>query len=862
MNKDFTTNQWHARSTDDAIEELETRHDGLTHDEAAERLAAYGENIAGTAEQRSRLVRLAAQFHNILIYLLIAAAVITAVLGHWIDTAVIALVVIINALIGYIQEGKAESAMDAIRSMLAPEAMVRRNGQRETIKAAEVVPGDILILEPGGRISADVRIATARGLSIDESALTGESVPVEKTTAEVEADAALGDRHGMAYAGTLVASGEGAGVVVATADKTELGQVTEMLAGVENVTTPLLRRLNRLGKQLSVIILAASAITAMAGVVLHDASAVEMFMAAVGLAVAAIPEGLPAIMTITLALGVQRLASRNAIIRRLPAVETLGSISLICSDKTGTLTRNEMTVQEVATANGSDERLGEAVSLCSDASKNSGDPMETALLVYAEEVGVDPSALRKAHPRLDGIPFDSAHRYMASLHEIDGELRLLVKGAPEAVVPRCQGIDEEEWHDKATHMAERGLRLLAVAERTLPSDTQNFKLDLDHEPEDLTLLGLVAIIDPPRDEAIEAVAACHRAGIRVKMITGDHSLTAAAIGQQLGLEDTGPGVTGNELDALDDQAFAAKADEASVFARVSPAHKLRLVEALQANGEIVAMTGDGVNDAPALKRADVGVAMGQQGTDAAREASEVVLADDNFATIAAAIREGRVIYDNIVKSILFMLPTNAAQSLILVTAVFVGLTLPITPPQILWVNMITAVTLALALAFEPAEEGVMSRNPRATDAPLIPKGLGSRLILVALAILTGAMGVFLWERAAGVDIAQARTLAVNTLVLAQVWYLFSARRLHQSSLNVSGLFGNRYVPMAGGVIILAQLAFTYLPPMQFLFDTRALGMREWLVALCVSLPVVAVAEGHKWWQRKRLPAPESNAEQP
>ena len=363
----------------------------------------------------------------------------------------------------------------------------------------------------------------------------------------------------------------------------------------------------------------------------------------------------------------------------------------------------------------------------------------------------------------------------------------------------------------------------------------------------------------PTDDIFYLTNGCYLTGFTFRDF---EALTAAAIGQQLGLEDTGPGVTGNELDALDDQAFAAKADEASVFARVSPAHKLRLVEALQANGEIVAMTGDGVNDAPALKRADVGVAMGQQGTDAAREASEVVLADDNFATIAAAIREGRVIYDNIVKSILFMLPTNAAQSLILVTAVFVGLTLPITPPQILWVNMITAVTLALALAFEPAEEGVMSRNPRATDAPLIPKGLGSRLILVALAILTGAMGVFLWERAAGVDIAQARTLAVNTLVLAQVWYLFSARRLHQSSLNVSGLFGNRYVPMAGGVIILAQLAFTYLPPMQFLFDTRALGMREWLVALCVSLPVVAVAEGHKWWQRKRLPAPESNAEQP
>lgn len=869
MEKKTDRVQWHAHSAEKAIEHLDTRHDGLTHDEAADRLKQYGRNVAAAPAQRGWLARLAAQFHNILIYVLIAAALVTAALGHWIDTAVIALVVIINALIGFIQEGKAESAMDAIRNMLAPEATVRRNGQRETISAAEVVPGDILILEPGGRISADVRIATARGLSIDESALTGESVPVEKTGAQVDSEAALGDRHGMAYAGTLVATGEGTGIVVATADRTELGQVTEMLASVENVTTPLLRRLNRLGKQLSVIILAVSAITAVAGVVLHGFSAVEMFMAAVGLAVAAIPEGLPAIMTITLALGVQRLARRNAIIRRLPAVETLGSITVICSDKTGTLTRNEMTVQEVAIANGSEQRLGEAVSLCNDAAvrvndddslKISGDPMEAALLVYAQTLGLDPNALRQAHPRLEGIPFDSTHRYMASLHAINGEHRLVVKGAPEAVVPRCQGIDEDAWHKKAEAMAERGLRLLAVAERIVSLD--DFKMDLDHQPENLTLLGLVAIIDPPREEAIKAVAACRRAGIRVKMITGDHAHTAAAIGQQLGLEDTGRGVTGVELDALSDADFSAKAGQASVFARVSPAHKLRLVKALQASGEIVAMTGDGVNDAPALKRADVGVAMGQQGTDAAREASEVVLADDNFATIAAAIREGRVIYDNIVKSILFMLPTNAAQSLILVAAVFIGLTLPITPPQILWVNMITAVTLALALAFEPAEEGVMERAPRAADGPLIPKGMGSRLILVACTMVIGTMAIFLWERSQGAELAEARTLAVNTLVLFEVWYLFSARRLHQSSFNLSGVLGNRYVPMAGVFIILAQIALTYAPPMQFLFDTHSLGVREWIFAILVSLPVIAVAEGHKWWQRKRLPAPETGNGQP
>ncbi len=877
-----STPAWHALPPEDVLEQLDADSEGLSDEAAEARLEEYGENRQRPPERRSGWMRFLSQFRNLLIYLLIAAAVVTAILGQWIDTVVIVAVVLINALIGYIQEGKAESAMEAIREMLSPEAVVRRNGTRRTIDATGVVPGDVLVLEPGDKVTADVRLLSCRNLSVDESALTGESVPVSKLTDTVDEGASLGDRHSMAFAGTVVASGEGKGVVVATGERTQLGQVTEMLSTVESVKTPLLRHLDRLGKMLSVIIVMAGLFTALAGVLLHGFTAVEMLMAAVGLAVAAIPEGLPAIVTITLALGVQRLAARNAIVRKLPAVETLGAVTVICSDKTGTLTRNEMTAQELLLADGvhsledagQDDQLAEvqdriarAVSLCSEASVHeredgetviSGDPMEAALLGFAEQRGVDIDSLRQSAPRQDGIPFDSAHRYMATVNDIDGESWLLVKGAPEAVVPRCdhmlaeegtQPLDVEAWHRDAEELAGRGLRLLAIAERQL--DGESVDLHDGDGPQSLVLLGLVAIIDPPRDEAITAVRACQDAGITVKMITGDHARTAAAIGRQLGLGESERGVTGEDLDQLNDEDFARTARESVVFARVSPEHKLRLVEALQADHEVCAMTGDGVNDAPALKRADVGVSMGKGGTDAARESSAMVLADDNFATIEAAVREGRVIYDNIVKSILFILPTNAAQSLLLVIAVLVGLMLPVTPVQILWVNMVTAVTLALALAFEPPEENVMERSPRATDAPLIPSGLGSRLLLVASVIVVGTLGLFLIERGAGRELAEARTLAVNTLVLAQVWFLFSARRLYASSLNWSGLFGNRYVLLAAAVIIGAQLAFTYAPPLQLLFDTRALGLEAWLLALMVSLPVIFVAEAHKAWHRRR-----------
>jgi calcium-translocating P-type ATPase len=883
---------WHTLDPEEVLEALQTGSAGLDESQIEPRLARFGENRQRQVARRSWLRRLIAQFDNLLIQLLIGAAVITAVIGHWLDAGVIAAVVIINGIIGFIQEGRAEQALEAIRGLLAPEATVRRDNRRQTIDATQLVPGDVVILEPGSKVSADIRLIDARGLAIDESALTGESVPAAKSLGPASAKAGIGDRHCMAYAGTLVTRGEGAGVVVQTGESTALGEVTAMLSQVESVTTPLLRNLARLGRRLATIILGLGAITATAGVLLHGFLVVEMFLAAVALIVAAIPEGLPAIVTITLALGVQRLARRKAIIRRLPAVETLGAVSVICSDKTGTLTLNEMSVRGVLLADGEHrvdaealalepsetgdaapqeivDALTRAVVLCSDADVHtddngaiaiSGDPMEAALLHFAEAQGQSVSALRAQYPRVDGIPFDSAHRFMATRHaptSDEGEQVLMVKGAPEAVVPRCTQVlgadgpaplDEATWHRQAESMAASGLRLLAIARC---ADAGAMRLDEPAEVEGLTLIGLVGIIDPPRDEAIAAVRTCHQAGMAVKMITGDHAVTAAAIGQQLGIGEGQRGITGAELEAMDDDALARCAAEHAVFARVSPEVKLRLVEALQREGAVVAMTGDGVNDAPALKRSDVGVAMGRGGTDAAREAAEIVLTDDNFATIEAAIHEGRVIYDNIVKSIAFLLPTNAAQALLLVVAVLAGWMLPVTPPQILWVNMITAVTLALALAFEPPEDDVMARSPRSPAAPLIARPLLVRILLVALGMVAGTLALFAQELAQGRPLAEARTLAVNTLVLFEIWFLLSSRRLRGGVLSVAGLFGNPRIWLAIGIIVVAQLLLTYLPVMQAVFETRPLEPQAWLLAIAVSLPIVLVAEGHKWLLRRR-----------
>ncbi|MDH3872241.1 MAG: HAD-IC family P-type ATPase, partial [Gammaproteobacteria bacterium] len=729
-----------------------------------------------------------------------------------------------------------------------------------------------------------------KGLQIQEAVLTGESVAVEKQTAAVAEDAVLGDRTSVAYSGTLVTYGQGTGVVVATGVRTEIGRISAMLARVEMLTTPLLRQMAQFARWLTAAIIVIAGATFVFGVLARDYSAAEMFLAAVGLAVAAIPEGLPAIMTITLAIGVQRMARRNAIIRRLPAVETLGSVTVICSDKTGTLTRNEMTVKAVATTSGLFEvsgvgynphggfqlegaeirlrdypilsELTRASLLCNDAALHEregewvlhGDPTEGALLTLGLKAGLDPAFEQQAWPRTDVIPFESEHRFMATLHhDHAGHGFAYVKGAPERLFDMCTHqrsrgedipFDIDYWLHQMDAMARGGQRVLAIASRAAESTHNELKFgDLETG---LTLLGIVGIIDPPREDAIQAVGRCQSAGIQVKMITGDHAVTAVAIGAQMGIGDGERVLTGHEIEAMDDAQLRVAVNHVDVFARSSPEHKLRLVRALQANGHVVAMTGDGVNDAPALKRADVGTAMGQQGTEVAKEAAEMVLADDNFASIAHAVEEGRTVYDNLKKAILFILPTNGGEALTIIAAIALGRSLPITPVQILWVNMITAVTLALALAFEPPEKGVMHRPPRNSHEPLLTGMFIWRIVFVSLILVAGTFGLFIWERDQGADLALARTVAVNTLVMFEIFYLFNSRYICAPVLNRAGLFGNRYALMAVGLLLFFQFCFTYLGPMQTLFGTMAIDAATWLRIVLVASSVLILVELEKY----------------
>ncbi|MFN3414776.1 MAG: cation-transporting P-type ATPase [Caldimonas sp.] len=889
-----TTPAWHAQPAEAVLRAHDTHPDGLTVAEARRRLARHGPNRLVVAPTVHPLWRLARQFHNLLIYVLLAAALVTALMSHWVDTGVILAVVIINAGIGFLQEGKAERALRAIRHMLSPRAVVVREGHAHDVDAAELVPGDVVLLAAGDRLPADVRLLHARNLRIDEAMLTGESVPVDKRIDPVEPRAAVGDRFNMGYAGTLVTQGQARAVVVATGSRTEIGRIGRMLETVETTTTPLLRRMAVFGRWLTLAILGLAGLLFVFGIAVRGGSAEDMFMAAVSLAVAAIPEGLPAVMTITLALGVQRMAERHAVIRRLPAVETLGSVTVICSDKTGTLTRNEMTVQRVVlreavlTVEGAGyapqglwsaqgqgieaddlasrwpvaHRLAQAGVLCNDAGLRevqgqwqlAGDPTEGALLTLAMKAGVDPAVLRRRHPRLDAIPFESEHRYMATLHPDDAGGRFaVVKGAPERVLAMCsheagargesQPLDAAWWQARIDEQAREGRRVLALACRALPA-TQG-RLDVADVEQGLTLLGLVAIIDPPREEAMAAVAQCLQAGIRVKMITGDHGVTASAIAAQLGL---GPGLvamTGPEIEALDDQALREAVRSTDIFARASPEHKLRLVRALQANGEIVAMTGDGVNDAPALKQADVGVAMGRKGTEVAKQAAAMVLADDNFASIAHAVEEGRTVYDNLRKTVTFLLPINGGESLTLLVAVLLGVSLPILPAQILWVNMVSSIALAMVLAFEPREADVMRRPPRAPDEPLLSGFVLWRIALVSTLFLTGIFGMYEWSLAQGHSVETARTVAVNTLVVMEVFYLFSVRYLKAPSFTWQGVQGTPRVLMAVGGVVLLQMAFTYAPWMQALFQTEGLSVTQGLQVIGVGVAVLVLLELEK-----------------
>jgi len=880
--------QAHTMSVAAALAALESRPAGLSAPQARERLARVGPNRLPAPPREGLLKRFFKHFHDLLIYVLIASAGVTALLGHWVDTAVILAVVLVNAVIGFVQEGKAEQALEGIRKMLSAHAQVRRDGDWVQIPAEELVPGDLVRLRSGDRVPADLRLIETVNLRIEESALTGESVPSDKDTAAVAADAGIGDRHGMAYSGTLVAAGRGLGLVAATGPATELGRINRMIAQVQTLETPLTRQMLRFNQVLSVIIVGLALLMLVIGLTVHDYTANEVFLAAIGFAVAAIPEGLPAILTITLALGVQRMAGRNAITRRLNAVETLGSVTVICSDKTGTLTCNEMTARHVVTCAGSYEASGtgyapageirlaggaatlaeypdlraliEVAAIANDARvacedgqwKVTGEPTEGALRTLADKAGFDACG----YQRLAVVPFESDTKLMAILAATpDGARHILLKGAPDRLLERCgsqlgaagvpEPIDPAFWEERIEALGAKGLRVLAAASR--PADPAQSDLALADLDGRMTLIGLIGIIDPPRPEAIAAIAACHRAGIRVKMITGDHAGTARAIGVEMGLgaADALRVVTGTEIETASDLALRDIVQECDIFARTSPEHKLRLVTALQARGEVVAMTGDGVNDAPALKRADVGVAMGIKGTEATKEAAAIVLADDNFSSIERAVEEGRAIYDNLRKSILFILPTNGAQGLVMLVAVVFGMVLPLTPVQILWVNLVVAVTLALALAFEPPEPGVMRRPPRRPGAPIMePKFLG-RIALVSLLIGGATIAMFQVELYLEMPLDVARTMAVNTLVIAQGFYLLNSRFLEESSLRPRQLFTNPVAWMALAALILLQVAFVYLPPMQDWFGTAPLTLRHWLVPLGIGVVLFLLIEAEK-----------------
>jgi magnesium-transporting ATPase (P-type) len=881
---------WHAIAVDDVAKQLSTSIDkGLDATEASIRLQKYGPNRLPEGKKRGPSARFFSQFNNILVYVLLGAGFTKLMLNLWLDAAIIFAVVILNALLGFIQEGRAEKALDSIRNMLSAEARTVRNAETRIIAADQLVPGDIVLLESGDKVPADLRLADVKNFRTEEAALTGESVPADKTTDAVPANATVGDRESVAFSGTMVVSGRATGIVVATGSDTELGRINQLLAGVSALETPLLRQIKKFGYAITAVIGVVGVLVFAYGKWVKGMDFVELFQAVVGIAVSVIPEGLPALITITLAIGVQRMAQRNAIIRRLPAVETLGSVSRICSDKTGTLTLMEMMVVSAVTAeveyqvtgngyapegkvrkNGTAvdkdpvlELLGRVSLLCNDAElfqqdgvwKVEGDPTEGALYPFAAKIGMDRQAELRRYPRIDAIPFESEHKFMATLHKTAaGAEMLLVKGAPEVILEHCDrqqtvagqqvSLTSDYFMQASDKLAGQGERVLGFAWLESPG-LKVGGLTAADLPKNLVLLGLIGLLDPPRKEAIEAVKECHGGGIRVTMITGDHKITAAAIAKMLDIGDGRTAITGSEIEEMDTAALQERVRDVDVFARASPEHKLRLVKAIQANKQIVAMTGDGVNDAPALKKADIGVAMGIKGTEVTKEAAEMIRADDNFASITAAVKEGRTVYNNIEKAILFMLPTNVAQALVIAVAIFFGFTMPITAPQVLWVNMVTSVALGLVISFEPHELDVMSRMPRRVDRPILT-GFGIwRVVFVGLALLAYTLCAFFWMKSQGASDQLARTVAVNTITIGQVFYLLNSRYLLDSSLSLTAHFGNKYLPLGIGAVVVLQLLFTYAPPLQRLFDNEAIPLRVWPWLFAGGMVFFLVVEAEK-----------------
>ncbi|MGC9324671.1 MAG: cation-translocating P-type ATPase [Desulfomonilia bacterium] len=885
-NTEKADTRFYAEDAEAVLKILDSSPTGITDRQVRQRIETFGANVLPKGTKKHPVLKFLGHFNNVLIYVLLLASAVTALLGQWIDMSIILAVVLVNGSIGFVQERKAEKSLEAVRSMLSFSARVLRDDQEQTIEARHLVPGDIVFLASGEKVPADIRLLSVKNLQVNEASLTGESEAVEKTTDPVEPGSPLGDRSSMAYSGTLIVSGRGKGVVTATGKTSEIGRISSMLSEIEEYTTPLLRQIGRFGTYLSVVILVIAALTFTIGYFSTDIGMADIFLAVVGIAVAAIPEGLPAIITITLAVGVQRMSKRNAIIRRLPAVETLGSVTVICSDKTGTMTRGEMVATRIVmkgeeiqvtgtgyepTGNfklngqsiqpeGMVKKFLEISVACNDSRLREesgrwvidGSPTEGALLTLGEKAGISRERIEEDWKRIDSIPFESERKFMATLNEGRNGREIFLKGSPEEIFTRSRyeirngdrsPVDAQEWKRLSESLADDGHRVLAVAFRETSSDGD--RIEISDVESDFTILGLVGLQDPPREEVIQAVEECTQAGIHVKMITGDHALTARSIGAQIGVGDGRTVMTDSEIEDATDAMLLDQVEQVDVYARVSPEHKLRLVSALQDRGHITAMTGDGVNDAPALKKADIGIAMGKKGTQAAKEASEMVLADDNFASIVHAVEEGRIVYDNIKKALIFILPTNGGESLLVITALLLGLVLPITPAQILWVNMVTAVTLALALAFEPREKDIMRRPPRGKDEPLVPLGLFIRILLVSILLMMASLCLFTMCTAQGYPAEHARTVAVNMLIIGEIFYLFNSRFMTTSSLSLSGIKATRYAWAATIIVILLQIPFTYLPVFHDLFGTRAIGLQEWLVICALGFALFLVVEAEK-----------------
>jgi cation-transporting P-type ATPase F len=886
---------WHTLPPDEVARALTVHpQTGLPDAEVSARLKKFGPNEVTARRAMPAWKRFLLQFHQPLLYILLAATVVTLFLQEYIDAAVIFGVVFINAIIGYIQESKAEKAIEALSKIMVTEATVLRNGSKQRIPSRQIVPGDIVLLQSGDRVPADLRLLQSRNLQVDESALTGESVPVEKTTAPLPANTSLADRTNMTFAGTLVTFGQGQGLVVGTGDRTETGRIATMISEAEDLSTPLTRKIAHFSRLLLYAILLLALVTFAIGL-FRGGSVVEMFMASVSLAVAAVPEGLPAAVTITLAIGVSRMAKRRAIVRKLPAVETLGSTTVICSDKTGTLTQNQMTVREIfaggrlyhVTGSGYDPEgeihlegqpiaVGENVPLieclgagllCNDSQlvrqdgrlTVQGDPTEGALIIAARKGGISEEDLKERLPRIETIPFESEYKYMATLHSPSRAhpKMIYLKGALETLLDKCSHaldesgerapLDKAAVQEIADAMAAKGLRVLGFARRETDPDHEG----LEHKDvaAELTFLGIQGKMDPPRPEAIQAVAQCQTAGIKVKMITGDHLLTAKAIAKQIGLQEEDSdiiAVTGKQLEQVSDTDLPELADRTSVFARVAPEQKLRLVKALQTHGHFAAMTGDGVNDAPALKQANIGIAMGITGSEVAKEAADIILTDDNFASIEAAVEEGRGIFDNLTKFILWTIPTNAGQALIILSAIFAAISLPLLPVQLLWVNLTTAIFLGLMLVFEPKEPDLMLRPPRDPQMPLLTFPLFMRTGLVTLIMLSGAFGVFVWElNRPETTLDQARTAVVNTVIVVQSFYLLNCRALSRSMFAI-GVFSNPKIFLGIFAALTAQMLFTYSSLMNRLFHTAPIEATAWLYIIAVGLLTYLAVELEKW----------------